>query len=224
MKNLSKAAKMAGLGFQNGIRLHKDSIYLFKRGSYPTAYQLSILAQEEFGKSALLEEQVFQNVVNDIDDEEYNQIILRAITSHKTKQGWFSRMADDYSKFGRNRLSRFIKEVNEGLLEEKKQNATYVGLTKKNGKLDSKGKIIVPIRRINLKAAEEHITRVNDYLVKLIEGCRRGVYSVDTEDVDSVLTLDLASELENLWTLKEKTTVRELKKIRKFKIELNTTT
>ena len=211
---------MAQLSFQNAIRLHKDAIALYKLGSFLTAYQLSILSQEEIGKTFLLEEHIFQMAgrVKDI-DKETEDIMTKALLSHRVKQRWFSRVADDYFKYKGKRLSKFIREVESGKLEENKQNATYVGLTKQNKTMNPNGKIINPLKRVKTEDAKKHITRVNDYIVDLIEGCRRGVYSVDTEEVDSCLTMDLAKELELLWSLKSKETQISLRKIRKFEID-----
>ena len=40
---------MAGLSFENGLRLHFDSILLFENKAYPSAYFLCVLAIEEIG-------------------------------------------------------------------------------------------------------------------------------------------------------------------------------
>lgn len=210
---------MAELAFMNGVRLHKDAILLYKAGSSLSAYQLSILAQEEIGKSSLLEEHVWQMQGHPQDiSHELEDMMIKAMSSHKIKQGWFSRYADDYFKYRNKRLSKFIREVESGKLEENKQNATYVGLTKQNKTMNPNGKIVNPLNRIKPDDAKRHITRVNDYIVNLIEGCRRGVYSVDTEEVDYCLTMNLAKELELLWSLKSRDTQISLRKIRKFEI------
>ncbi|WP_431217561.1 AbiV family abortive infection protein [Puia sp. P3] len=45
---------MAVLSLENTVRLHLDSILLFKNGSFPSSFQLSVLALEEFGKAKAL--------------------------------------------------------------------------------------------------------------------------------------------------------------------------
>lgn len=50
-KNLSPAIRAS---FENGTRLLEDAQYLLEYGCFPTAYALSILAQEEFAKTFLL--------------------------------------------------------------------------------------------------------------------------------------------------------------------------
>jgi len=205
------------LSFENAIRLHKDSILLFKHKSFPTSYQLSILAQEEIGKSSLLEEHIFQMGcrIGEIDSE-MDELMAKALKSHRCKQGWFSRVADDYFMPSRR---HYYREVESGRLDKKKQNATYVGLTEQGGKLNIKGKIIIPASRVKEKDVTAQITRVNDYIVKLIEECRRGISSVDTDEVDSILTIRLSNELEALWGNKAKDTQTRLAKVRKCEIE-----
>lgn len=65
MKDFTKVAKMAAFAFQNGIRLHKDAILLYKNKSYPSAIQISILSQEEIGKAFLLEDYIFLVIKTD---------------------------------------------------------------------------------------------------------------------------------------------------------------
>jgi AbiV family abortive infection protein len=56
-KNISyyKLRRIVYLALKNAIRLHLDSIFLFKNKSYPSALQLSILTLEELGKAKELE-------------------------------------------------------------------------------------------------------------------------------------------------------------------------
>lgn len=220
MKNLKKVAKMSRLAFSNAIRLHKDSILLFKKESFPSAYLLSILAQEEIGKAYILEDLIFkmQGRKGEIDSY-YEKIILKALTNHKLKQGSFSRQADDAWKYGGKRYPKSVREMSSGKLEEKKQDSAYVGLTRKYGKINAKGKILNPSEKINSKEAQYQITRANDFIIELIEGCRRGVYTVETDELDSILTIRLAQELSKLWPNKTKSTVNILKKIRRIPLE-----
>ena len=64
---------MASLAFKNGLRIHNDSIVLFNNKSYSTAYFLSVLAIEEFGKVQLLDDLYYHNNIDDyptsLDDE-----------------------------------------------------------------------------------------------------------------------------------------------------------
>jgi len=222
MKNLKKVAKMSRLAFLNALRLHSDSIFLYKKKSYPSSFLLAVLAQEELGKTFLLEDHVYRTRTSEKTDEldlEYGKLFLEGLKSHKIKQGRFSREADDVWKYRGNRYPREVREISSGALDERKQNATYVGLTKDGKKINLKGRVINPVTKIKSKDCESYITRLNDYIIELSEGCRRGIYTVDTEELDSELTLNLVSELESLWAKKSKDSVNKLNKIRKFSIE-----
>lgn len=221
MGNLNKIKKIATESFSNGLRLHKDSITLFKQNSIPSSYMLSILAQEEIGKSYLMSEIIFQDTDNTgLVDNEYTKLITKCMTSHQVKQGWFSRQADDFFKYSGKKYPKIIKEISSGKLEENKQNSIYVGVTKSKNKIDlANGKVIIPEKRIKINQAEFQITRVNDFIIEFIEGVRRGILCVDVDGVDGLLTINLAKELETIWSNKSKSTISKLKKYRKFEID-----
>ena len=222
MRSLKKVGRISRSAFLNALRLHKDSIFLFNRHSYPTAFQLSIIAQEEIGKSFLMEEHIFQAIgINDGNKGLLDEITIKAMFSHRVKQGWFSRQADDFFKYHGKKYPAIIRLISSGKLEEMKQNATYVGLTKNNGKADPKGKIIIPEKRIKEKDAVKMITRVNDYVIDLIEGVRRGVYCIDSEELNEIMLLDTAHELERLWPIKTKSSEVRINKLRKLELEID---
>lgn len=232
MISKSKIDKLAAFSFLNGVRLHEDSILLFKKGSLPSAFQLSILAQEEIGKAFVFDDMVLEQFdkLDDYDQEtkrfkivkglsdEGRQIIEWVLSSHQMKQGWFSREAGDEVKTykGKIKISKFIEEINSGKLEIKKQNSTYVGLKRiDRGKFDLDGKVVDPESFVKVKEVEKHITRVNDFVIEFIEKCRRDISSVDSDWFDECLNLDLVKELEKKWPLKNRNAFAILKKIRK---------
>ena len=51
-----KLEKIGELSFHNAIRLHKDSVYLYKKKSFASAYFLSVLAIEEVGRVHMVED------------------------------------------------------------------------------------------------------------------------------------------------------------------------
>lgn len=223
MGNLKKVKKLAEKSFLNGLRLHKDSMFLFKNESYPTSYALSILAQEEIGKSFLMSEIVFQNTDGHSLSKEETDLIIKCMLSHTVKQGWFSREVGDYFKNRRGKvLSKMYREVSSGKLEENKQNSLYVGLSKVSKKINFKtARVVEPTKRIKAQQARLHITRVNDFIIELVEGCRRGVTMIDIEEVDNLLTLDLVTELETCWPMKSKTSESIINRYRKLEIDLD---
>ncbi len=82
-----------------------------------------------------------------------------------------------------------------------------------------RGNIIDPVKRIKLKQAETHITRVNDFIIEFSEGCRRGLLSADPEEIDELLTLDLVNEFESIWSNKSRSSIAKLKKYRKYDLD-----
>ena len=68
MKNsyywINKFDRLAGICFENSLRLHFDSIKLFKSHSYASSLALSILAMEELAKAHLVENLVWHAIVD----------------------------------------------------------------------------------------------------------------------------------------------------------------
>lgn len=219
MNRIKKISKISSLAFSNGIRLHKDSILLFNNRSFPSAFQLSILAQEEIGKSFLLQEDIWQTSTSGMDtnDPDYRKILDDCFLNHKIKQGWFSKFADE-DKIFKGKYTNFIKNIYEGKLDEKKQIATFVGLSKRFKKINWKSKIIFPKKRIKEKDVKTHITRVNDFVIYYIEGNRRGIITTDVEEIFDILTLEMSNELEKLWPFKSRSYEIIIKKYRKYSI------
>ena len=59
-----KFKKLAAESLKNGLRLHFDSILLYRSKSYPSALQLSILALEEISKSYWIEHYYYSSITN----------------------------------------------------------------------------------------------------------------------------------------------------------------
>jgi AbiV family abortive infection protein len=200
MRNVRKAARMSAAAFLNAIRLHKDSILLFMNQRYPSAFQISILSQEEIGKTFLLEEFVYRVQVGEHDPANSGPL-LTDIVSHKWKQLWFARQEVDFGgpPFSR-RAIQLVDEARSGVLERRKQDGTYVGLTRTpEGRLDPDGRMVVPAFRVGEKQAAGQITRVADVLTSLADGFLQGILMMDTEELSACLTPELAAELAELW-------------------------
>lgn len=157
--SIYKFKKLAPESFRNGLRLHFDSILLFENKSYPSAFQLSVLALEEFSKSYWVEHYYYSSITNDgFPNKDFEQKWLRLLYLHPRKQsaffGWG--ISSDYN-------SKFIASVENGELELRKQKATYVGLTKQKKDVDVNGRISLPTQ-IKNKDAKQMISLLNDYL------------------------------------------------------------
>jgi len=192
--NLRKVEKMAFLAFKNALRLHQDAILLFRNKRFPSAYALSVLSMEEIGKYHLLEDFVWHSRVDHRYTPEQEQEIISMIYNHRYKQNKFSHHAEPYP-FKR----KIIKEISTGISDKNKQNSIYIGLPRKRRKINLKGQISIPLKRINQRKTEQQITLINDYLVSLTLGVLKGVYVVDIWELQEFFSHDFIDHLLELW-------------------------
>jgi AbiV family abortive infection protein len=179
-----KFKKLAWESLYNGIRLHEDSLLLFSNGSFPSSLQLSILAMEEIAKAKWIDHVYYSSITNngladpnDDEDVKQEQEWLQMLYFHPRKQFAFIRQEIfQYSP-------KFVDYIKNKGLEELKQKATYVGLSKKDKKIDVNSRINIPL---NTKIEEviKIVSLVND---ELIEMCKLnakqdgyfGIYELD---------------------------------------------
>jgi AbiV family abortive infection protein len=185
-----KFRKIATESYKNGLRLHFDSILLYKNKSFPSAFQLSVLALEELSKSYWVEHYYYSSITNDnFPDKEFEQEWLNLLYFHPKKQkaffGWG--MSRDYS-------SKFIKMIENGELEIRKQKATYVGLKKNKKVIDVNSKVSLPTQIKELDA-RQLISLLNDYLKDQCEMKKYYEYHFDIPEKDILLTNELHQEL-----------------------------
>lgn len=156
-----KLNKIASESLRNAIRLHFDSILLYENESYPSALQLSVLALEEFSKANWVDHYIWSAEANDgYPGIEYEQEWLNLLYLHPNKQWNFvARETDDYSP-------KFVSLIQSRKLEEKKQNAIYVGLARSKGKIDTDSRISTPWR-IKQLDAKKFISIINDELLRV---------------------------------------------------------
>ncbi|WP_340201665.1 AbiV family abortive infection protein [Ascidiimonas sp. W6] len=155
-----KFKKIATESFKNGIRLHFDSVLLHKNKSFASAFQLSVLALEEFSKSQWVEHYYDASITNSgFPDKDFEQKWLNLLYFHPRKQkaffGWG--ISRDYSE-------KFMKFVEDGGLELKKQKATYVGLEKNRRKVNVNSRISLP-SQIKSSDSKQMISLINDFLI-----------------------------------------------------------
>src|SRR5665647_159196 len=85
--SLYKYKRFAEESLRNALRLHGDSILLFDSGSFPSAFQLSVLALEEFSKANWVDHVFYSDLTNEIiPDYESEQEWLSLLYSHPEKQ------------------------------------------------------------------------------------------------------------------------------------------
>jgi AbiV family abortive infection protein len=190
-----KFKKIATEALFNGLRLHFDSILLFRNGSYPTSLQISIIAIEEIAKAEWVEHYYYSSVTNEgFPDKEFEQRWLRLLYFHPEKQ---------YAFLGRNLFEfhpNFVEFVQKGQLEIQKQRATYVGLEKQKRKIDVNSKISLP-RRVGKLEARRIISLLNDVLIEIceIKKFQENYYGI--EAMDNLIDHNLRNKL-NTWKYK----------------------
>lgn len=84
-----KIKRMSILCYKNSLRLHSDSICLYQKKRYPSAYALSIIALEEMGKYMFLSHGLFYEYFNTGDYEDFVSGVLKDTYSHRIKQKIF---------------------------------------------------------------------------------------------------------------------------------------
>jgi AbiV family abortive infection protein len=185
-----KFRKISTEAYKNGLRLHFDSILLFNNKSFPSAFQLSVLALEEFSKSHWVEHYYWSAVTNDnFPDKVFEQLWLNLLYFHPKKQkaffGW---------GMSRNYSSKFIRMIENGELELKKQKATYVGLKRNKKVIDVNSKISLPTQIKELDA-KQLISLLNDYIKDQFEMKRYYDFHFDIAEKNVLLTDELHNEL-----------------------------
>ena len=84
-----KIVRMSILCYKNALRLHSDSIFLYKLRSYPSANALSIIAIEEMGKYETLARALFYGYFEGGNDESFVADFLSNTYDHRMKQRIF---------------------------------------------------------------------------------------------------------------------------------------
>lgn len=121
--------RLARKSLANGLRLHGDATTLLGAGSWRTALQLAVLAQEEIGKAMLLEEAAFHRRCNDWTEEHVRWFLKQPLRSHALKQVWFAKEAGDLSRSPRDLGHRLAERALGGWTEAMKMKAAYVDPT-----------------------------------------------------------------------------------------------
>lgn len=197
-KGLSKYKfkRIAIESFKNALRLHFDSILLYNNNSFPSSFQLSVLAMEEFSKSHWVEHYYWSSITNNnFPEVHFEQKWLKLLYLHPKKQnaflGWGAHY--DYSP-------KFVEFVQSGQLELQKQRATYVGLDRNKGEINVDSRISIPTR-IKEKDARRMISMINDCLKDICEIKLRQKYYFDIEEKDEIVNKGLLTRL-NKWKSK----------------------
>ena len=186
-----KLVKIAVESLRNSLRLHFDAILLFKNKSYPSAYQLSVLSLEEFAKAKWVEHYICSSLTNNgYPDIEFEHKWLKLLYLHPEKQlAFIAREIWDFSP-------KFVEFVKSRGLEEKTQSATYVGLSRLKGKIDTSSRVSLP-SKIKVKDAKQLISLVNNQYLEIIKiNDVQGDYFY-SEGMNGLMSPKVRSELES---------------------------
>ena len=206
---LRKIERIATASFENAVRLHEDAVLLFKNGRIPSALQMSALSIEEIGKYFMYEDVWWHNRREGIWSIEDMQEFLRGGYSHTSKQCWFASHAD--SPFVSKQLIRILQT---GELENIKQRATYVGMPRKGKNINFDKRLTSP-KQTSERRTEDFITMVNDYIIELAVGIRKGFYSLDIYEIHIWLAEpETERYFLELWPLRGKATKKRLEGMR----------
>lgn len=173
--NYKTKAEMAILSFQNAVKLHNDSWTLYKNKSYSTAYYISVVALEEFGKMQMLNEHAFYGQIIDksgtFDLEFENE--LNNIHSHVFKQ---QNAIEDFVFHGSLETEKRFQHILNQQYNKTKEDSIYVGYRKSNrGNI----KIINPLE-ITRKQSLYQISLVQELLLDAIVNVKKVGYYYDT--------------------------------------------
>lgn len=206
----NKLARMEILAFKNGLRLHFDAIQLFRLKSYPSAYFLSVLALEEFGKAEAIAHFLFYWAESSLSEEQLQEW-FGALYKHPFKHHAFYRGRLPMGSL--KRLQSALDKV--GMIEMLKQSSVYVGLPRNKKLVNLKGKINNPFKVTRAKATQQ-ITVVNDYLIELTMGQIHKHYGIDNEGIQRLLNRPFLAKLFKAWSNKGSEIKRQITKIEKW--------
>jgi AbiV family abortive infection protein len=185
-----KLNKIATESLRNTIRLHFDSVLLYENESYPSAFQLSVLALEEFSKANWVDHYIWSSETNEgYPDADFEQDWLKLLYLHPKKQWNFvARETDDYSP-------NFLSLIKDRKLEEKKQNSIYVGLSRIKGKINTDSRVSTPWR-VKQKDAKQFISIINDELLRICSRIEEDeFYYEGGNDMDEVFDYGIYKKL-----------------------------
>lgn len=185
-----KFSRLQYITFKNVLRLLFDSNILFQRKSYPSAFALAILAQEELGKVFIVDDIIYHDNLRELDKESLSWYI-KDFHYHSTKQWRAISFRYEHSKRGLKLHRRiFNKEI-----ESMKQSALYVGLTNK----DVKGKITSPLNITKNKTIKQ-IHFITEVIVHIIKWKIGQTSFFDGLYIDNLLNRKLLIKLQKLLT------------------------
>lgn len=198
-KTLSKYKwkRLATEALLNSLRLHKDAVTLYQVGSYPTAYQLSVLCLEEFAKAKWVEHYYYSCITNSgFPSADFEQGFLKLLYMHGEKQYAF--IARDLFEYP----PEFADFIKGGGLDRRKQQATYVGLEKFRKEVDVSGRISLP-KTVGMKETRRLISWINSEFLFVHKSLRFHEYYFGIDEMDNAM-LSAAADIIFKWPYKSR--------------------
>lgn len=186
---------------KNAIRLHFDSILLFKNKSYPSAFQLSVLTLEEIAKSSWIDHYVYSSITNNglpEPDSNEEQEWIKLLYIHTKKH--FAFVNQNFHIINED----FYHFASESNLEFKKQKSIYVGLARQSKKIDTKSKILIPTQQIKIKDAKDLISLNNEALKNYCINNKNYYHDYGPLEKFNLLNDELHKQLKEIWKYKSK--------------------
>lgn len=176
-----KYKRLAVESLRNSLRLFKDAQTLFATASWPSAFQLTVLAIEEFSKARWVDRVYYTAITNTgLPSEQMEQETLRQLYYHQPKQEWY--LQDGYFDFS----PKLHREVAAGLLDRRKQDATYVGLPKRGKRIDVNARVSVP-ERFKEAEAKQLMSLFSKELRQVFKLLERNQTYFGIEEMDEVV-------------------------------------
>lgn len=157
--------------YLNALHLHFDSILLAKARSYASAFAISVIASEEFGKGFGIAETSFQAGFEKKFTEDDEKLMMKLLSDHKLKQGWFA--GELLGVLTPNSVLKSYETI-----QVRENNALYVGVRR------GSHHILRPFS-ISASKAKEQIRTVNDALIGFVSARLRDD-DCDVETLDRV--------------------------------------
>ncbi|WP_418502413.1 AbiV family abortive infection protein [Flagellimonas sp.] len=196
----AKFEKFSTEALKNSLRLHFDSILLYKNDSFASAFHISVLALEEIAKSDWIDHYVHTSITNHglpEPDGDFEQEWIKLLYQHSKKQFAFINQQFHFLD------ESFYDFLKSGKLESKKQKSIYVGLKRNRGAIDTKSKISSP-NQIKSIDAKKIISLNNQVLVnECVRNINDGFYYGPLEKFD-LMNPELMKKLMEIWPYKSR--------------------
>ena len=192
--NLRKIDRLGILAWQNAMRLHEDSILLFRNQRLASAYALSVLVLEEFGKFLMVEKFLWHSRIDGRASAEDEEEFIKVTFNHRRKQSAFAWYVDGpYPR-------PLVRNILDGATEKSKQDAFYVGLPRRGRQVQLRAKICNP-EHVTESRVRKQVTLVNDFAVLFALDILKGQLAVGIYDDlrDHGITHDLVVKLSRDW-------------------------